>query len=307
MSTYRSAMDKTTLSNDKKNKLKAMYNQQPKNNVTEIKKKSIVKPISVIAASLAVIIALGAFFTFGIGTKNDNSFVLSVNASEVSKTKSAYIEMGEKNIGDLLSIDYKNNAEVIYPIYLKCKGKDIDTVTYSVDRGAFETSLRATENKIKECVSAQSDKYHIAIPLNGENSIERYYTSFTVDYKDQPESWSYLEQNDVSGTFLLSLVVNSKDLYGKAKDKVSKYCKELNGENTPSEKRMECVKNIYKEFYEGTKIKITAHFKDGTEKTQTVQLSVKTMSWAEAFPDIEEYKNDTDITSQFLEYKMVEE
>ncbi|MGN0477215.1 MAG: hypothetical protein ACI4HM_07760, partial [Ruminococcus sp.] len=65
--------------------------------------------------------------------------------------------------------------------------------------------------------------------------------------------------------------------------------------------------NIYKEFYEGTKIKITAHFKDGTEKTQTVQLSVKTMSWAEAFPDKEEYKNDTDIISQFLEYKLVEE
>ncbi|MGN0477733.1 MAG: hypothetical protein ACI4HM_10415, partial [Ruminococcus sp.] len=247
MSTYRNAMDKTTLREEKKNELKEMYNQQPKNNVTEIKKKSIVKPVSVIAASLAVIIALGAFFTFGIGTKKDNSFVLSVNAAEVSKTKSAYIEMGEKSLESLLSVDYKNNAEVIYPIYLKCKGEEIDTVTYSVDRGAFEASLRIDQNKIKEGVSAPYGKYQVTIPLDGENSVTKYYTSFTVAYKDQPEPWNYFEDNDAYSTFLLSLVVNSDDLSEDTRERVSEYCKELNGENAPSEKRTECVKNIYKE------------------------------------------------------------
>lgn len=271
MSTYKNAMNKTVLSDEKKNQLKSLYNQ---GSVIKFKKKkTFVKPVSIIAASLALVIALGAVFTFG--TKDKSSFVMTVNAEEISKDKSAYIELDEKNTEYGMSIHYDGNVIGSFPVYVGCKGEDIETVTYSIDRGALLTSTRINDNKIVDGIIAPKDDYNNGISINGENSIARAYYSFTVGYKDQPDSFEYTTKNEIKSDFLMSAVINNKDLPQENQKEIKKYANLC--QNSSGDVFEKSFHKLLSKLYDGTRITLTAKYKDGTEKSQTVELSVKKM------------------------------
>lgn len=276
MSTYKNAMDKTVLDYQKKDSLKNLYNQKK---VVEFKKKkSFVKPISVIAASLAVIIALGVFFTFG--TQENSSFVLTVNAKELDKNNSAYIKLDSTSQIDIWGHSGNNmktyDAWGSVPIYVHCTDDNVETIKYSTDRGAFFTSTRITDNKIIDGKIAPFDKYNSGLQIDGMNSISKCYYNFTVKYKDQPDSFADIEKlKDRKSAFYLSSTITGSDLTKEKRKDLKDYVRKI--QNVYGDNFVKCSQKILSTLYDGTKITVTAKYDDGREESQTLELSIKTI------------------------------
>ncbi len=292
---YISAMDKTTLSNDAKNKIKDLYdvvnNPAEEKVMTVNTKKRWRKPLAVVAASLALLIGFDAFsISLPDNGKNDNSFVLTVNAAELKEgapvlaDTSAFgfsISEGDDNF-DYYSLDFP----------VKYKGDNIKSITYSLNKGYFEI-YKFKENTIEK-QSTHSDsniqvndtgKAELSIPADVyvddseqvklESSHEKV-KEFTVNYNDQKKAGKYVYIEGDSKHF-------TKAEYAELKKAV--YQESPNDYRDSYEKKMKRECAAINKLLGDLVITSTINFKDGTTKTQNIKVSTKLIKSSEATMD----------------------
>lgn len=198
---YRKALNKTTPSQKAVSKAKALYDSsaitaESTDNITRLKpKKKSHAYKGIIAAGLAVALTLGAVFGSSIlttgntdGTQPQYGFIITANAAEITHEQSASITLDDGAMNYGYGGDFGEpvfDYNTVFPI--KCKGTNIDTVTYSISNSAFQISyldnnpvLSGTELENTLNVGSHSPKAH-----NGKTTYIKQYSSFTLSYDNQ--------------------------------------------------------------------------------------------------------------------------
>ncbi len=172
MRTYKNALDKIKASESFKNETVNMLVERQSRS-----RKYRFAPIAAIAASLAVVIALGAIFI--PMTKSHNSFVIKANAAELNKN--SFTTIGELPASGWWT-EWDDNNSIISAgaeadFMLSVKGENIKEITYSIENGAF-----AVPNINRKIL--KSDKVAKAgyMPNRAGKS---YYSTVTTSYNNQ--------------------------------------------------------------------------------------------------------------------------
>ena len=177
------------------------------------KKKNYVRPAIALVACAALVAGIGfgnlpdqIFSNIGLSHKTDIStnkpsqnvesgFVMKVKAAEVKELKKgepqAAIYSGGTT-GEAWS-GSDQNKEIGYMIDLPliCEGEDMDTITYSVNKGCFRVLQPKNKPYVikgEECGEPKqvSSGVDIEIVPEGADHMEaKYYKSFTISAKDQ--------------------------------------------------------------------------------------------------------------------------
>ena len=120
---------------------------------------------SAVAASVAVAVTAGAIIGFNLLGSKANSFVMTVNAAEITKDNPISVGIGEGG----MSIATKDDGMEYYiDLPLSVKGENIKSVTYSVDKDAIAVHCRKDNNPVidgdvvSESIDTLFDQTHIA-------------------------------------------------------------------------------------------------------------------------------------------------
>lgn len=201
------------------------------------------------AAAAAVAIVVGTVSVgkmLGVKQDDSESFTLQVNAKEMKRADQ--VDVPDDYVYEV-SLSGDDGDAVTYDTSfpITCKGKNIRTVTYSIQGTIFTVTNPINERIV---IDGQKPDEDIWIPAgyNGMSKVKKeahQYKSFTVDYKRQE-----------SENTLISIGYNSK-VYSKAVF-------------TP-----EGLAEVYKEFYRDVVIKCTVTFNNGKTATKEITVSAK--------------------------------
>lgn len=161
-------------------------------NLNSAKAKKIwIKPLCVIAASLAIIIGLNSIGIFSKAESVKNPFVLTANAEELNNE--AYIRIGK--------LDYNNYStywrhispetgyrlgffDVNFDLNLECVGENIESVTYSSGNSRIYFKEEEVWHGFSANFSAESIEAH-----KSDTAYFDWYNeedTYTFDYDKQP-------------------------------------------------------------------------------------------------------------------------
>ena len=273
---YKNALDKATLPKDSKENLKSLYDKvnQEDNVVSIEKKRNVKKPLAFVAAGLVCAVAVGSTFALGQfdnnksskdkTSGNSNSFVLNVNAAEISRktadsnkanSKDSQVSLDGSGCyivnqgGDPYTNDADWNYEFTFPV--NCKGKNIDEITYTVSKGDLVVYAHGTERP------------------------EYFDKNKIVDEVEQKKSQtvSYKNLSKYKTVYL--------DLYGDSSSLSKSEIKTLDKGFMP-ESNDEQYQKAMSIFMKDLKITVKAKFTDGTTKEETIVGSSKFISKEES-------------------------
>ena len=165
---------------------------------TKSKKIYAIRATGIIAASLAVVLLLGAVF-FPInppvienGVKSTNhSFILKASAAEIGKDTTVTIgNFYPDSNGYTYDIDDNEKRSNIrlnksFDFQLNCDGDDIETITYTLNEGYFllsESFLDITEKAV-----INEPDYMVASHMG-----RTHYSSYTITYYNENKSYDLL-------------------------------------------------------------------------------------------------------------------
>lgn len=239
--------------------------------------------IGIAAASLALVIALGAiFYPNAVKTAEtkpssstvvkQNGFFITANAAEATSDEAApqkitshkFVKIGKftpsvgfvtYDVGD--NGDNSNNRIAgLFNYNLRCEGDNIDKITYKIDNSTF-----CIKNGYKPVIDkdGQNDLFKMYGLTVGEKDEYGAYYSYTVDYNNQPDLSKYEDSSNIAPLQILGAVSEDNErgttvkTHGNAK--WSKY---------------------YDSIFKDTVIMVTATFKDGSKQSQKLRLNCKT-------------------------------
>lgn len=265
---YKNALDKATLPKDSKENLKSLYDKvnQEDNVVSFEKKRNVKKPLAFVAAGLVCAVAVGSTFALGQfdnnktnsnGKTGSNSFVLNVNAAEISRKTADSNKSGSKNpkvsvgeAGYVVSQGDDHNWYYDFSLPISCKGNNIDEITYTVNKGSI--TLYADE------VDADST-------LGSEDAD--VVTTEITDKKSETVSYKTLSKDKV--VFL--------DIYGDSSS-LSKSEQKILDKGLIPQADMEQYKKAMDVLLKDLKVTVKAKFNDGTTEEETINVNSKLVS-----------------------------
>ncbi len=266
------------------NSIAKLSDADTESEVIVMKSKSC-KPLkfaSIIAATLVILIAIGAF-AFTSKPKTEHPFILTVGAEEI--TPETYIKFGNTvNLGDYANFTMhgyldENNEFVQTDNYvdlnyvtkefnvgINCEGEDIESITYKAINGclSYKPDYSGLLN-VTELTAEEIEKY------NATGSIDsfKWASACTFDYNDQPRA-TYTEQtgfeipeDGVDGTVPLRIAFRFEFEEGEC---VLPIGEEYHVDTNPT---------FQKEFNQHADefgLEVTANFKDGTSTTKTLKF-----------------------------------
>ncbi len=223
--------------------------------------------IGTIAASLAFVLALGAFFypgavntsktnpadSVGVG---QNGFFIKAYAAEATGdeakaeeiTSDEFVKIG-KFVPTISFATYGGDDDKIDKIGglfnydLRCEGDNIDKLTYKIDNSVF-----CIKNGYKPVISRDGRSNKNTWLTIGDDGEYNYYYSYTVDYNNQPDLSKYTDD-----ALAPIQIMGTADNGMKADGDVN---------------WSDCYSSIFKD----TVITVTATFKDGSTRSQKLQL-----------------------------------
>ena len=216
-----------------------------------------------VAACLVLFIAASAVTGQPWDKKNGKTvaskdpFAVIVEAAEITEDNPVYL-------GDLLSntfgftgwVDGKVGFVMEMPV--SCKGENIDSITYSIEGGAFSIlECSKDEHIIIDSDEYKGDVGEVGLDDLGAGSACKYVSSYSVTYENQ-------KGND---TFI-NICGNQE-----ATEEDEKY---LNQIDNPQKKAQ-----VYNKIFEDVTIICTVCFKDGTEQTKKIGIDSEVMSYGE--------------------------
>lgn len=222
--------------------------------------------IIAIAACAVFIIALvgwNVMENYGKRTEAANSFTMYAAASELKSNVS--VLMANSGFEGSMSGDTDEGSvtySTVLPFY--CKGDNIKSITYKINRGAFQ---------LADCPASKSlISKKVAPPDNSGYAVARQkeiYTEFTIDYKQQVKP---------GGAIRFMEMVGKKENVAHAGGVSS---------TAPNER-----KQMLDEVFKDVKIECIVNFNDGSKQRKKFHFENKVMTMQEAnqgrkcaFPD----------------------
>ncbi len=237
--------------------------------VTEMKATRKLKKFSAIgavAASLALVIALGAFFYPGAINKSksnvgstatkEKGFFMTAYAAEATGdeskaekiTSNKFVEIGK--IVPTLGYATENQMGGFFNYDIRCEGENIEKVTYKIDNSTF-----CIKNGYKPVIDKDGKNDYYKECTLGEEGEYDAYNSYTVNYNNQPDLSKYADE--VLSPIQILGIVNR------------------NNEQETQTKNSDNIKwsDYYNVIFDDTVITVTATFKDGSTQSQKLQLN----------------------------------
>lgn len=218
--------------------------------------------------AIAVTACLGSRY-FGSGgntPQSNNLFTLMAYAEELTPDKEVPVVIGREQ-GWVLGGD-PDNGTVNYCIQtlFRCEGDDIESVTYSINKGAFqinempEKSIVADVKDYEGEINAGRVGGGIADENGNILTETRFATEYTVSYGAQTSDTTW---------FSICGEITSPELFNT-----------LWGENSGQDPNS--VAAGYGKMLEGVEIVCTAHYTDGSAASKIIVPSGKVMTFEEA-------------------------
>lgn len=260
-----------------------------------------------VAASVAVAVTAGAIIGFNLLGGKANSFVMTVNAAEITKDNPISVGIGEGG----MSIATKDDGMEYYiDLPLSVKGENIKSVTYSVDKDAIAVHCRKDNNPVidgdvvSESIDTLFDQTHIADDMK------------VLETAMENEGQSVVETNSLEEKLLnsyvgkkyssITLAYDNQNPDGCAIGIVGK----RTNEPMPEDESLEAKANRLDTII-GNTLYCTVIFDDGTEQKQSIQIGTTVTNFgtahAESFNQLtEEEKALKDYTDVFVTYSITE-
>ena len=260
-----------------------------------------------VAASLAVAVTAGAVIGFNLFGGKANSFVMTVNAAEITKDNPISVGIGEGG----MSIATKDDGMEYYiDLPLSVKGENIKSVTYSVDKDAIAVHCRKDNNPVidgdvvSESIDTLFDQTHIADDMK------------VLETAMENEGQSVVETNSLEEKLLnsyvgkkyssITLAYNNQNPDGCAIGIVGKSTVEPVSDDESLEAKSKQLDSMI-----GNTLYCTVTFDDGTVQKQSIHIGTTVTNFgtahAESFNQLtEEEKALKDYTDVFVTYSITE-
>lgn len=205
---------------------------------------------------------IGSSVLSDVISNTENSFVLNVGAEEITPDKGVPLTFENGNSSSLDGSEEDGNVKYSISTGISCKGEGIESVTYSINKGAFAV-IEAHEDGgslIKSGTPYEGDTDfpgHWSRSLNKydpETIDTKYYTEYTLDYSSQQSDRLCVS---VCGE------VYSEELFNKV----------FNYANTTEDNA-----KANTELMKGVEITCTVHYADGTSACETVVIECEVLT-----------------------------
>ena len=262
---------------------------------------------SAVAASVAVAVTAGAIIGFNLLGSKANSFVMTVNAAEITKDNPVSVGIGEGG----MSIATKDDGMEYYiDLPLSVKGENIKSVTYSVDKDAIAVHCRKDNNPVidgdvvSESIDTLFDQTHIADDMK------------VLETAMENEGQSVVETNSLEEKLLnsyvgkkyssITLAYDNQNPDGCAIGIVGKRTNEPVPDDESLEAKAKQLDSII-----GNTLYCTVTFDDGTAQKQSIHIGTTVTNFgtahSESFNQLtEEEKALKDYTDVFVTYSITE-
>lgn len=233
-------------------------------------RKKVLKPVIAFAACVALVVVAG---TTSSSTKDtdtnlmstiDNMFTLRVKAAELEKGNPvAYFSDGTSDSWAFCGTEEGNVSYSIRTPFT-CEGKNIESITYCINKGAFQIVEHQNNSII---IQGEKYKGELNVPtLGGEEEPDgtyvsnvNYYTSYTVAYDEQTRDTTWINICD-------ECAVTEEDW-------------ELIFGNQSTNKKEALFMD---KVFDGVTITCTVNYEDGSSKSAEISLSGRVMTNEEA-------------------------
>ena len=260
-----------------------------------------------VAASLAVAVTAGAVIGFNLFGGKANSFVMTVNAAEITKDNPVSVGIGE---GDMSIATKDDGLEYYIDLPLSAKGENIKSVTYSVEKDAIAVHCRKDNNPVidgdvvSESIDTLFDQTHIADDMK------------VLETAMENEGQSVVETNSLEEKLLnsyvgkkyssITLAYDNQNPDGCAIGIVGK----RTNEPVPNDESLE-AKAKQLDSIIGNTLYCTVTFDDGTAQKQSIHIGTTVTNFgtahSESFNQLtEEEKALKDYTDVFVTYSITE-
>ena len=260
-----------------------------------------------VAASLAVAVTAGAVIGFNLFGGKANSFVMTVNAAEITKDNPVSVGLGEGG----MSIAQKDDGMEYYidlPLYVK--GEHIKSVTYSVDKDAIAVHCRKDNNPVidgdvvSESIDTLFDQTHIADDMKALEATMKNEGQSVVETNSLEEKLlnSYVGKKYSS----ITLAYDNQNPDGCAIGIVGKSTVEPVSDDESLEAKSKQLDSMI-----GNTLYCTVTFDDGTAQKQSIHIGTTVTNFgtahSESFNQLtEEEKALKDYTDVFVTYSITE-
>ena len=259
-----------------------------------------------VAASLAVAVTAGAVIGFNLFGGKANSFVMTVNAAEITKDNPVSVGLGE---GGMSIAPKDDGMEYYIDLPLSVKGEHIKSVTYSVDKDAIAVHCRKDNNPVidgdvvSESIGTLFDaKYTEDDQKALDEAIENDYP----DKLENPEAEEIMSRYEGKKYSSITLAYDNQNPDGCAIGIVGKNTNEPVPDDESLEAKAEQLDLII-----GNTLYCTVTFDDGTVQKQSIHIGTTVTNFgtahSESFNQLtEEEKALKDYADVFVTYSITE-
>ncbi len=292
---YKSVFDKMKLSEEGKDRAKALFYEVDERKEKTMGWRKVIRPAAVAAASLALIVAANAVVPAlhknitkapeNVAEKTDSVldkyFTVTAYAKELTKTGKVFSEDYSGIISGICGNADGSSVSYNFEFPVEVKGKNIDTVTYTINDGAF--CINHPKGKNIVVAGKKLDKM-LNVPGESKEAEEKevltyldeQYHSFTVKYDNQINEETCID------------IVGTSDIWGK--EKREQY-KALNYDIANS--TVEEDKKAHDFLMKDIKITCMVTYRDGSTESKEIALSNKIMKYSEVTGEKVPEKKDT--------------
>ena len=231
-------------------------------------KRNWIKSLGALAASLAIVIALGSVGVFTEKESSKNPFVLTANAEELNNE--SYIQIGKLECqgrgSAMVQVDKESDPMLtetgaIFDFNIECVGENIESVTYSADNTCLY--IIYDHKGVIDYVPLTMEQFMDDKNVDTHRGGYRRVNACTFDYDMQPQGdgkpikpEEYAEKIPLCGSFKLQ---------------------ELEGVYIPNFDTADFdITNVFIEEFnkraQDFTVDVTANYTDGSTLTQTIQF-----------------------------------
>ena len=259
-----------------------------------------------VAASVAVAVTAGAVIGFNLFGGKANSFVMTVNAAEITKNNPVSVGLGE---GGMSIAPKDDGMEYYIDLPLSVKGEHIKSVTYSVDKDAIAVHCRKDNNPVidGDVVSESIDTlFDVKYIEDDQKALDEAIENDYPDKLENPEAEEIMSRYEGKKYSSITLAYDNQNPDGCAIGIVGK----STNEPVPDDESLE-AKAKQLDSMIGNTLYCTVTFDDGTVQKQSIHIGTTVTNFgtvhAESFNQLtEEEKALKDYTDVFVTYSITE-
>ena len=235
-----------------------------------------------------------------------NSFVMTVNAAEITKDNPISVGLGE---GDMSIATKDDGLEYYIDLPLAVKGENIKSVTYSVDKDAIAVHCRKDNNPVidGDVVSESIDTlFDVKCIENDQKALDAAMENDHQSDFEKHAAEEILNRYEGKKYTSITIAYNNQNPDGCAIGIVGK----RTNEPVPDDESLEAKANRLDTII-GNTLYCTVVFNDGTEQKQSIHIGTTVTNFgtahAESFNQLtEEEKALKDYTDVFVTYSITE-